>query len=188
MESSLKNMILALLFITMASALSVAGIYMLTEDTIAEAKDAKTAEAIGAVVPEYDNNPARDSRSEEVDGGEIRIYTAKNGGQAVGYAIETFSNNGYSGTIRLLVGFLPDGTINDIAVLEQYETPGLGSKMAEPDNKLIVQFQGSNPSELKMKVTKDGGDIDALTASTISSRAYVEAVQRAYDAFLKIGK
>lgn len=181
MKSSLKNMILTLLVITLFSAISVCGVFLLTKDAIAEAKDNKITEAIGMVLPEFDNNISQSVKSEEKDGGEVKVYTATKGGEVVGYAVETFSNNGYSGLIRLMVGFLADGTIKDIQVLEQTETPGLGSEMAKPGNKLEVSFVGKNPSELKMKVVNDGGDIDVLSASTISSRAYTEAVERAYN-------
>lgn len=188
MESSLKNMVLVLLIITLVASAAVGAIYQLTLEPIQQAKDAKTAAAIGEVVPAFDNNPAETLESTEVDGGVVNVYTAEKGGEVVGYAIETFTNNGFSGMFRLMVGFLPDGTIQNIQVLQHAETPGLGSKMTEPGNKLLVSFQGKSPADLKMSVKKDGGDIDALTASTISSRAYVDAVQRAYNVFQSIKK
>jgi electron transport complex protein RnfG len=97
--------------------------------------------------------------------------------------VQSFTNNGFSGLITLMVGFLPDGTIQGIEVLQHAETPGLGSKMTEEGNVLTVSFEGKNPADLKMSVRKDGGDIDALTASTITSRAYTDAVDRAYRVF-----
>jgi electron transport complex protein RnfG len=85
-----------------------------------------------------------------------------------------------------MVGFSPDGTIYSTSVLEQKETPGLGTKMTQPFFK--DQFDGKNPSSFKLFVKKDGGQVDAITASTITSRAYCDAVQRAYDAYMKGGK
>ena len=78
-----------------------------------------------------------------------------------------------------MVGFLPDGTIKNISVLDIKETPGLGTKMKEP--KFLDQFVNKNPADFVLKVKKDGGDVDALTGATISSRAFSSAVQTAYD-------
>ncbi len=188
MQSSLRNMVGVLFLITLVASAAVGFIYRATEEPIAQAKAAKTAAALGEVLPEFDNDPVATVREVSVEGGDMKIYTAEKNGQVAGYAIETFTNNGFSGLIRMMVGFLPDGEIYNIEALEHAETPGLGSKIADPDNKLVVSFQGKNPAELKMSVMKDGGDIDALTASTITSRAYVEAVQRAYDLLQTIGK
>lgn len=179
----MKNMVLVLFLITLFASGAVAVVYKLTEEPIAQAKGAKTSTAIGEVVPEFDNDIASTAKTVEIDGGAAIVYTAEKGGSAVGYAVETFTNNGFSGLIKLMVGFLPDGTINGIQVLQHAETPGLGSKMEEPGNVLTASFEGNNPANLKMSVRKDGGDIDALTASTITSRAYVEAVERAYKVF-----
>ena len=183
MESTLKNMVLVLFLITLFASGAVAVVYKLTEEPIAQAKAAKTSTAIGEVVPEFDNDIAATVKTVDIDGGTAKIYTAQKGGQPVGYAVETFTNNGFSGLFTLMVGFLPDGTINGIQVLSHAETPGLGSKMEEPGNVLTASFEGNNPANLKLSVRKDGGDIDALTASTITSRAYVEAVDRAYKVF-----
>ena len=84
-----------------------------------------------------------------------------------------------------MAGFKPDGTIINISVLEQKETPGLGTKMAEP--KFKDQFNDKNPSQYILKVKKDGGPVDAITAATISSRAFCDAVQRAYNTLQKGG-
>ena len=73
--------------------------------------------------------------------------------------------------------------IININVLEQKETPGLGTKMTDEGNVLLASFKDKNASEINMTVKKDGGDVDALTAATISSRAYAEAVAVAYEAF-----
>jgi len=183
MKSSLKNMVLVLLLITLFASAAVAVVYKLTEEPIAQAKGAKTSAAIGEVVPAFDNDIASTATPVEIDGGQAIVYTAESGGQPVGYAIESFTTNGFSGLITLMVGFLPDGTIHGIQVLSHAETPGLGSKMADEGNPLTVSFVGKSPADLKMSVRKDGGDIDAITASTITSRAYTEAVDRAYRVF-----
>ena len=80
-----------------------------------------------------------------------------------------------------MVGFNTNGDIVSISVLSHSETPGLGAKMTEPS--FVSQFEGKNPASFKLAVKKDGGDIDAITASTITSRAYADAVQKACNAF-----
>jgi electron transport complex protein RnfG len=90
-----------------------------------------------------------------------------------------------------MVGFRPDGTIFNISILEQKETPGLGTKMVPegtPDKPAFKdQFNEKNPATFALKVKKDGGPVDAITAATISSRAFCDGVQRAYNTFEKGG-
>ena len=176
-------MVLVLFLITLFASGAVAVVYKFTEGPIAEAKAAKTGSAIGEVLPEFDNDIASTAKTVEIDGGTATVYTAEKGGKPVGYAVQTFTTNGFSGLITLMVGFLPDGTIQGIQVLSHAETPGLGSKMADEGNPLTASFLGKSPADLKMSVKKDGGDVDAITASTITSRAYTEAVDRAYQVF-----
>ena len=80
-----------------------------------------------------------------------------------------------------MVGFAINGDIQRIVVIEHKETPGLGSKMSSP--KFLDQFFGKNPAQMKLKVKKDGGEVDAITGATITSRAFSEAVQVAYETF-----
>ncbi len=87
-----------------------------------------------------------------------------------------------------MVGFSPDGTITDIAVIQHQETPGLGDKINKSKSGFSLQFQGKNPANFKLSVEKDRGDVEAITASTISSRAYCDAVQRAYNAYMSTRK
>ena len=87
-----------------------------------------------------------------------------------------------------MVGFDNDGKIIDIVVLKHSETPGLGDKMKKDKSDFSLQFMGKDPATFKLAVKKDMGDVDAITASTISSRAYCDAVQRAYDKFMEVKK
>jgi len=103
--------------------------------------------------------------------------TRKN--EPVGYAVKTFTNKGFGGHAEMMAGFLPDGRIYNIIILQHRETPGLGTKMAEPY--FSKQFMGKNPATFKLRVKKDGGQVDAITAATVSSRAYCDALQRAFD-------
>lgn len=186
MKSSLKNMVLTLFLITLVSGGALGLVYSLTKDTIDASKVAKTTGAISQVLPEFDNNPTQDTVSVVIDNIPVMVHIGKKGGEVTGYAVQTATKQGFSGEIKMMVGFKADGEIYNIEVLQHNETPGLGSKMADPDNVLLVSFQGKNPAELTLAVRKDGGDIDAITASTISSRAYVDAVKRAYEAYRSV--
>jgi electron transport complex protein RnfG len=115
----------------------------------------------------------------------LEFYPATENGKNVGVAVKTFSKNGYGGRIDLMVGFTPEGKINKISVLDQKETPGLGTKMT--DSVFKNQFDGVNPEQFKLKVKKDGGDVDAITAATISSRAFCDAVEKAYKIYKEQG-
>ena len=180
MESSLKNMVVVLFTITLVASAAVGGVYTITKEPIAQAKVATVNAALQQVLPEYETTT---SQTIEVNSLPIVAHTATVADKAVGYAIESLSKNGFGGTVRLMVGFDTEGTILNINVLEQKETPGLGTKMADEGNVLLLSLKEKKASEVNMTVKKDGGDIDALTAATISSRAYAEAVAVAYEAF-----
>jgi len=185
-ESNLRNMLFALVLITLVASASLGGIYQLTKEPIAAAKLEKKNNAIKQVIPEFDNSPTSDVYKEAVNGDTLYFYPGKKGGELVGTAVETFSMLGFSGEIKIMVGFLPDGTINDVAVLEHEETPGLGDKMERKKSEWSLQFQGKNPEDFSLMVKKDGGDVDAITASTISSRAFCDALSRAYEKYMSI--
>lgn len=180
MESSLKNMVLVLFTITLISSAAVGGVYLITKEPIEQAKVAAVNQALMQVLPKYEQTT---SQTIEVATLPIVAHTATVDSKTVGYAVESMSKNGFGGTVRLMVGFDTEGTILNINVLEQKETPGLGTKMADEGNPLLTSFKDKNASQINMTVKKDGGDIDALTAATISSRAYAEAVAIAYEAF-----
>ena len=179
-ESTIGNMLLALSLITFLASASLGAVYNVTKGPIAAAMLAKKNNAIREVIPEFNNIPSDEMYKVAADGDTLYFYPGKMDGILVGTAVETFTRAGFSGEIRVMVGLLPDGTINDVSVLKHAETPGLGDKMEKKKSDWSLQFQGRNPREFKVMVTKDGGDVDAITASTITSRAFCEAVQRAY--------
>jgi Na+-translocating ferredoxin:NAD+ oxidoreductase subunit G len=179
-ESTIGNMLLALSLITFLASASLGAVYNVTKGPIAAAMLAKKNNAIREVIPEFNNIPSDEVYKVAADGDTLYFYPGKMDGVLVGTAVETFTRAGFSGEIRVMVGLLPDGTINDVSVLKHAETPGLGDKMEKKKSDWSLQFQGRNPREFKVMVTKDGGDVDAITASTITSRAFCEAVQRAY--------
>jgi len=187
-ESTLFNMVSSLVVVTLVASAALGYVYELTKEPIAAAKLAKKIRAIDEVVPEYDNNPVEEMYKIPVEGTKdsLEVYPAKKDGKLISSAIRTYSPKGYGGEVWLMVGLLPDGSINKIAVLEHKETPGLGSKMNGEDFK--QQFIGKNPSSFNLKVKKDGGDVDALSGATISSRAFGQATQLAFDTYMKGGQ
>ena len=182
-ESSLRNMVIVLFAVCLVASAALGGIYTLTKEPIEAAQVAKTNSAIAAVVPEFDNNPsdAANVMEVEVNGTVARVYTAKMGEEVVGYAIEASTSKGFSGNITVMVGFTPDGTIINTSVISHAETPGLGAKCVEPEFR--DQFKDFDPAVKKLSVTKDGGDVNAITASTITSRAFCNALGSAVKAF-----
>jgi electron transport complex protein RnfG len=181
-ESTLTNMVITLLVTTLAASLALGGIYNLTKEPIAEAKRARQEKAIKEVIPNFDTLISH--KTLPAEGIDSLVFYAGyivkgiDSLELVGTAIQTYSNLGYDPTqIQLMVGFLPDMTIQNVSVVQHKETPGLGTKMADP--KFKDQFMGKHPDAFKLMVKKDGGDVDAITAATISSRAFCDAVERA---------
>ena len=182
LESTLKNMVLSLLLISAVMAAALGFVYSATKEPIEKANKAKEIQAVKEVLPPFDNDPTANVK--EIDG--LLFYQALKDGKPVGYAVKTYTDKGFSGRFDLMVGIKPDGSINTVVVLEQKETPGLGTKMKEP--KFKNQFDGLSIGNLKgkaVKVKKDGGTIDAITAATISSRGFCDGVQKAYDLYMK---
>ena len=189
-ESTLTNMVVTLFAVCLVSAALLGGLYALTAEPIAAAQTAKINTAIGGVVPEFDNAPSAEKFTVDANGKVATVYPAKKGEEIVGYAIEASSSAGFGGNITLMVGFTPDGTIVNTSVISHAETPGLGAKINESESHFITQFQGKNPADpaFKFAVKKDGGSFDAITASTITSRAFIDVLNNAYNAFLNINK
>jgi Na+-translocating ferredoxin:NAD+ oxidoreductase subunit G len=187
LESSFKNMVLALAAISLFAAFTLASVYTLTKAPIEASKTAKQQNAIKEVLPETFDHLADPVT---VDDGLETVIVHKaydKNNQFVGSAVESSSHNGFSGKILIMVGFDKEGTIINYSVLEQKETPGLGTKMVEWFKTAGTKhdIRGKNPSTTNMTVSKDGGDIDAITASTISSRAFLFTVRNAYQAFIQ---
>lgn len=185
-ESTFKNMTIALFVITTVAGFAMAAVYNVTKDPIAISQQAKINEAIRQVIPEFD--VISDTILMPSDGKDsITIHRLLKAGQPSGFAVETYTDKAFSGRFSLMVGFQTDGSISNIEVLEHKETPGLGNKISIPTFK--DQFKGLKISDIqggKLKVKKDGGTVDAITAATISSRAFCDAVNRA-DAINKMG-
>lgn len=183
-ESNFTNMVLSLFLVTLISSSTLGFVYEITKEPIRMVEITKKNNAIKSVVPEFNNNPSTDFYKVAVGKDSLNFYRATLNEELVGTAVETFTMKGFSGLIKLMVGFAPDGSIIDISVLEHQETPGLGDKIEKKKSDFSLQFMGKNPSDFKLSVRKDNGDVDAITASTISSRAYCDAVIKAYEAYM----
>lgn len=201
-ESTFSNMLVTLVVVTGVAAVSLGFVYKLTKDPIATAKAEKQMRAIQAVVGEYDNDPLTDSyqvckgqqhqhrfrkraqckdHEQAAEGETLTFYPASLQTTPTATAIQTHSDKGYGGRIELMVGIDSEGVIKNIQVVSHAETPGLGSKIRDDD--FVKQFIGRKVTAAALQVKKDGGDVDAISGATISSRAFCEAVQKAINAW-----
>jgi len=179
-------MVLSLTLVCVIGGGLLAATYNLTYEPIAEAHAEALQEAIRNVIPEFDNDPAQDAyKAVTTEGDSLIIYPATKEGNPVGAAVESYSKNGFNGEIRVIVGFDAEDKLVNYSILFHNETPGLGSKMQEwfHTEKNQQSIIGRSLAEGRLAVTKDGGDIDAITASTITSRAFLEAINKAYSAY-----
>ncbi len=185
-ESTFFNMVITLFVITIIAGFSLGFVNDLTVGPKAKAKLERKVNALKLVLPQFNNNPVKEVSKVKLDKvkDSVEIYQGLFDNNLVGAAIIGSSEKGFSGLVKIMVGFLPNGNIKNIVVLEQKETPGLGTKIK--DDKFIQQFRGKNPASFNLKVSKDGGEVDALTGATITTRAFSEATQMAYDEFIKI--
>ena len=156
------------------SALAVAAVSRVTEKPIQEGEARRKAAQIRAVLPPGSPEPV-ERACLAPDGSTNFLYFAA--GDAV--AIEAESANGYGGKLRLLAGFDAAGTLYNFRVLEHSETQGLGARLADDGNEVLSSAKGRPAAGTRWAVEKDGGDIAALTAATISSRAACEALAEA---------
>jgi len=182
LPSTFPNMLIVMTVVALVSALALAVTYTATKEARELAKLKKTLTALEKVLPEFNNQP-NDEKYNVSGDEELEFYPAKKDGNRVGTAIKTYSDAGFGERIWIMVGFDTNNKIINTWVVEQKETPGLGTKMK--DAKFRDQFNGKDPASFKIKVKKDGGEVDAITAATISSRAFCEALERAYAALIK---
>ena len=183
LESTLTNMLLALTGITVVMVGILAFMNELTREPIAQANAKTLSDAVAAVVPGFDNDPIAEKRVESVEGVDYIVYPATKGGDYLGAAVESTAL-GFGGNLTIIVGFDKDGVINDYSLLSHAETPGLGAKADQWFKKgQKGDITGKTPANGDLTVSKDGGQIDAITASTITSRAFLKAVNNAYKVY-----
>ncbi len=175
LASNLKNMALSLTLVCLVCSAVLGAAYAITKDSIDAAAVEKLNKSLLSVMPQF-------SSVDRTEAGDVRGYIGRDAaGAPVGYAFET-ETVGFGGPLRLIVGITPDGQIYNTTVLSHNETPGLGAKCTS-DAKFMGQWKGMDLSSCNLAVRQDGGDIDAITASTITSRAYTRAVAQAVEAF-----
>lgn len=187
LESSLLNMVLVLTGVAVIMGAILAWVNSVTSGPIAEQKEKTLADGIKAVMVCNDLNVTKTDTVKQTDkkGKEITfiIYHTQDASQNdLGAAVES-NSDGFGGKLRVLVGFNSDGKILGYTILEHAETPGLGAKA---DNWFQADGKGSIIGQIPsdpLIVSKDGGQIDAITASTITSRAFLKAVNNAYNAY-----
>ena len=184
-KSSFRNMTICLFAICAVCSSLLAGVYALTAEPIAAAAAAKNEAAIKDVLPETAVT-IEEERTVDFEGASYGYNLAYDElGNTVGCAINV-APVGFGGPIVIKVGFDVNGCICNTKVLSQAETPGLGAKCVEPS--FSDQFKSWNPAEKELAVKKDGGDVDAITASTITSRAYADGLLLATKVFQAIAQ
>ncbi len=191
LSSTLPNMLLALGGICIIVSGILALVNQITSEPIAKAEIEAKVAAIRAVTPAFDNNPFTELQRVLPEGetDSLTVYPAKKAGKLVGFAIESYTLKGFSGLIRTMIGFDAEGKLIDFAVLQHAESPGLGSRIYEwyhekSETGGIRDLRGMDMKTVSpLTVSKDGGKVDAITAATISSRAFLDAVNRAWKTF-----
>lgn len=175
MKSNMKTMVVSLVVMTAAAGAILAAVKMFTGPAALATMEKQRREAIVEVLPPFsDITVSTDSA--------LTVYNAiGSDGTPAGVAVESFSDAGFGGRISILAGFDASGRLTGYRVLSHSETPGLGANMdhwfrAEGTAHNVLGSTGS------LAVTKDGGSVDAITGATISSRAFLEALNRARSA------
>ncbi len=185
-ESSLLQLILSLTIITCIAAIALSIVYLITKEPIENSQQKKKNDAIAQVLPDFKGETKEQKILIEGDKDSVAVYVAYQDNTLYGAAVETYTDLAFSGRFSIMVGFDNEGNIIETQVLQANETPGLGDKIDKEKDDFPNQFIGKNPTQLAVKLKKDGGEIDAITAATISSHAFCDAVQRASNAFLII--
>ncbi len=190
-RSIIKNSLVLALFAAVTVAV-VAITQQSTESRIAEAERAAQIRTLGEILPahSYDNalldhmiylnEPLLGHRAE------TPAYLATLAGQPAAIILQANAADGYSGTIRLLIGIMADGTLSGVRAIHHKETPGLGDRIELAKSPWIKSFDGkslSNPAERGWAVKKDQGDFDQFAGATITPRAVVAAVHKALQYF-----
>jgi electron transport complex protein RnfG len=172
-------------------------VYASTKGAIDLNQQKKTNEALEQVLPPFDNTPGSEAVSlESVKGWPVTFYIGRAGGEVTGLAGEIVTPEGFSGNVTVMVGLDADGSVRKVIVTKNTETPGLGTAITDrkisktivdiikggaeliglPPNRFLDQYDGRKADGTEWAVVKDGGDIDAKTGATITSRAVCGAV------------
>jgi electron transport complex protein RnfG len=176
------KLLVALTVVCVVSALSLSAVNDVTKTLIEEQDTQARLRAVRAVLPPFDNDPIADTTqvaaADEPDGEMIVVHVGKKAGKPTGVAFEV-TGEGYGGRIRVMLGMDVKGCVSGVRILKHAETPGLGAKIEEDAFTSAFRNKSLANSRLvrgELAVKKDGGDIDAVTGATISSRGVTEAV------------
>lgn len=179
-EFSSFQTFLTLFLVCLFSAGILSAVYILTKEPIREAKEQEKQDALKVVLPPETEDIEMVTVQKEQE--EYNVYIAKDsGGNVTGYALETMTSQGYGGNIRFLLGLDENGKIYNYYITQHSETPGLGDNLRSDSFK--SQFKGRDLENFTFKVEKDGGDVQAITAATISSRAACDALKKGLERF-----
>lgn len=187
LESSITNMVLVLVGVALITGGILAYVNHITEEPIKLQASKTLADGIKSVMGGVQLTVAEDDTIRQTIKGKEAIFvvhkTVDVNKQDLGAAVESITS-GFGGDLKVLVGFDTEGNILGYTILQHSETPGLGAKADkwfQKDGK--GNIIGMNPEKNNLTVKKDGGDVDAITASTITSRAFLLAVNQAYSAY-----
>jgi len=167
--------------IAVVMTVMLALVYGVTKEPIAEAKRLDKQKKLEQVMPAFANDPLE---LEEKLNDSVTLYIGTVEDGVSGYGLTSSVKTGYSGYFSIVFGIAPGDTIERVRILESFETPGLGSKAANPP--FIDQFNGK-PLDFDFRVTKDGGGVDAITGATITSRAVCAALSQGIEAYEAAG-
>ncbi|ATX78996.1 electron transport complex protein RnfG [Mariprofundus aestuarium] len=171
------RMVLAIFVVALLAAAIVGLTDIFTREPIARAQKEALHKALVQVLPKH----ANDAQADLLMIGDATIYPGKDAlGNVRGFAWEVIAPDGYSGSIRTLVGVRPDGEIHAVRVTNHLETPGLGDGIVR-NHAWLQSFAGRMLEGTRWKVKKDGGDFDQFTGATITPRAVVKAVKGALE-------
>lgn len=182
-KSNIINMVVCLTAVCLVCAAILGFTYNVTSEPIAQANAKALQEALSLVLP-AEGEISPEPQYTDLDGTQYEYYVQTVNDSTFCWAVKS-TVNGFGGPLTLLVGMEENGIVHATRVLSHSETPGLGAK-CQTDTKFISQFEGFDSANRKLAVKKDGGDVDAITASTITSRAYTLAVENAAKVALKL--
>lgn len=193
-ESSLKNMVLVLVGCSIIIGALLAYVNHITERPIKEKAEKTLAAGIKKVMKSNSVKVADPQTVDmTIDDKSVSFVVhncSDNGGKKLGAAVES-TTSGFGGDLKVLVGFDPEGKILGYTILETSETPGLGAKADkwfQADGKGSIIGRDMNKGDLHVgKDDKEGNAVDAITASTITSRAFLKAINQAYSVYAKKG-
>lgn len=187
LESSITNMVLVLVGVALITGGILAYVNHITEEPIKLQASKTLADGIKSVMGGVQLTVVEDDTIRQTIKGKETLFvvhkTVDTNKNDLGVAVES-TTGGFGGDLKVLVGFDTEGNILGYTILQHSETPGLGAKADkwfQKDGKGSII--GKNPEKDNLTVKKDGGDVDAITASTITSRAFLLAVNQAYNAY-----